>query len=122
MANEVLTYTLRPGRRGGVAILKLQGPLTLRTMFGFQDEFRAIRPEALILDLSDSPYMDSAGLGLVINQYVSAENGKRKFIVVGVNHRIGALFELTKMHKVLTVFETVDDAEAWAGRKAWIAI
>ena len=28
-------------------------------------------PEVMILDLSETPYMDSAGFGLIMNSYVS---------------------------------------------------
>ena len=93
-------------------IVRLIGPLTLNTMFGFQTEFRAMRPPVLILDLSDSPYMDSAGLGLVTNKYVSAESNGRKFMITGVNGRIEALMELTKVIRVLTLYPTIEDAEA----------
>ncbi len=55
-------------------ILKLAGPLTISTIFGFQNELRAMTPEVLIVDLSETPYMDSAGLGLIMNSYVSAQD------------------------------------------------
>ncbi len=71
-----------------------------------------MRPPVLILDLSESPYMDSAGLGLVMNKYVSAEAGRRTFVITGVNGRIEALMELTKVTRVLRLFPTVEAAEA----------
>ena len=68
-------------------------------------------PKVLIVDLSDSPYMDSAGLGLLMNYYVSAQNHGRQILLACVNERIAALLELTKVHGVLKSFPTVEAAE-----------
>jgi anti-anti-sigma factor len=108
MADANLTYTSTPGLHEGTVIVRLIGPLTLTTIFDFQTEFRAMRPPVLILDLTESPYMDSAGLGLVMNKYVSAESAQRKFLIAGINARM----ELTKVIRVLSLFPTVAAAEA----------
>jgi anti-sigma B factor antagonist len=112
MAEVPFTYESNPGQREGTVIVRLLGPLTLNTLFEFQTEFRAMRPPVLILDLSASPYMDSAGLGLVVNKYVSAEGSQCKFLIAGINARIEALMELTKVTRVLSLFPTVEAAEA----------
>ena len=112
MHNEPLTYSFVPGKREGTTILKLSGPLTLFTMFGFQDELRASQAEVLIMDLTETPYMDSAGLGLIMNSYVSAQDHGRKFLLAGVNERVLAMLEMTRVRGVLTNFPTVDAAEA----------
>lgn len=92
--------------------MKLSGPLTISTMFGFQDELRTKTPAALIVDLSETPYMDSAGLGLLMNTFVSAQSHGRKLLLAGANERILALFEMTKVKGVLPDFPTVEAAEA----------
>ncbi len=69
-------------------------------------------PKVLIVDLSDSPYMDSAGLGLLMNYYVSAQNHGRKILLARVNERIEALLELTKVDGILKSYPTVEAAEA----------
>ncbi len=110
--SEVLTYTLRDGGSDGTMVLALAGPLTLSTLFSFQNEFRAMKPKVLILDLSGTPYMDSAGLGLIMNYYVSAEDGGRKILLARVNERVQALLQMTKVDGVLKSFRTVEEAEA----------
>jgi anti-anti-sigma factor len=109
---ELLTYTLVDGQSEGTKVLKLIGPLTLTTMFSFQNEFRATKPQVLILDLSETPYMDSAGLGLIMNYYVSAEGSGRKLLLASVNERVVSLLEMTKVDKVLKSYPTVETAEA----------
>jgi anti-sigma B factor antagonist len=112
MRDEPLTYSFTDGKREGTRILKLAGPLTISTMFGFQNEFRSATPQAMIVDLSETTYMDSAGLGLIMNYYVAAMDNGRKMLLAGVNDRIKALFEMTKVSGVLPVFPTVEAAEA----------
>ena len=107
-----MTHSSAPGTREGTTVLKLLGPLTLSTIFGFQNDFRKMKPKVLILDLSETPYMDSAGLGLIINYVVGAQDEGRKLLLAGVNDRIKALFEMTKVQAVLKCFPTVADAEA----------
>jgi anti-anti-sigma factor len=112
MRDEPLTYSYTQGRSDGTMILKLVGPLTLSTIFGFQNEFRSMSPQALIVDFSESPYMDSAGLGLIMNYYVSAQDHGRKLLLAGVNERVVELFKMTRVQGVLTTFPTVEAAEA----------
>jgi anti-anti-sigma factor len=112
MRDEPLTYSFVPGQNEGTTVLKLVGPLTLSTIFGFQDEFRAATPQVMIVDMSETTYMDSAGLGLIMNYYVSAMDHGRKLLLAGVNERVVELFKMTRVQGVLTSFPTVADAEA----------
>jgi|SRR5579875_1666820 len=112
MFDAPLEVTAVPGERDGTTILRLAGPLTLRNLFGFQNEFRSLTPPILILDLSEVQYIDSAGLGLLMNGYVSAERAGRTFVLVGVTPRVYTLLELTRVHTVLKIHPTVAEAEA----------
>ncbi len=106
------SFHTQPGRKDGTQILTLTGPLTLNSMFSFQNEFRAMRPPVLIVDMTECPYIDSAGLGLLMNQYVSAENGQRTFLLAGVNSRVEAIMASTRVKAILSLFPTVESAEA----------
>jgi anti-anti-sigma factor len=112
MLDEPLTYSFSSGKRDGTTILTLSGPLTISTMFGFQDELRSMQAQVLIMDMSGTPFMDSAGLGLIMNSYVSSVDHGRKFLLAGVNERVAALLEMTRVKGVLTFFPTVEAAEA----------
>jgi len=112
MRDEPLTYSFQPGSHDGTTILKLVGPLTISTMFGFQNEFRAATPQVMIVDMSETTYMDSAGLGLIMNYYVSAMDHGRKLLLAGVNERVVELFKMTRVQGVLTTFPSVEAAEA----------
>jgi anti-sigma B factor antagonist len=47
-----------------------------------------------------------------MNYYVSAGNGARKLLLAGVNERIMALLDMTKVREILLSFPTVAAAEA----------
>jgi anti-anti-sigma factor len=107
-----LTVTAAPGSGEGVTILVLHGPLTLQNGFDFQRDLAQHKPAVLILDLTDSPYMDSAGLGLLMNYYVSAEKNGRKLLLAGANERIQALLQMTRVNLILKNYPTAAEAEA----------
>jgi anti-sigma B factor antagonist len=99
------------GQAPGCRILRLTGPLTLNGLFDFQSALRADPPPMLILDLAGVPYMDSAGMGAIVNYFVSCQRAGRKMIVTGVNGRVLELFRLTKVEGLLTMKATVAEAE-----------
>jgi anti-sigma B factor antagonist len=111
MHEAPLSYTVHDGTRAGTTILKLAGPLTLTNMFSFQNDLRSMTSPVLILDMSEVAYMDSAGLGLLMNGYVSAENHQRRFLLAAVNDRVVALLQMTRVDRVLPVFASVQAAE-----------
>jgi anti-anti-sigma factor len=102
------------GKTAGTVIFRLSGPFTardmhaslspdaLRSTFESQEESE---PHALpvhshhILDLTEVPYMDSAGLGLIVSHYVRCQSTGVRLVVAGVNPRVLQLFEMTKVDK-----------------------
>jgi anti-anti-sigma factor len=114
MFDKELSYATSDGAKAGTTVLTLEGPFTLGNMFKLQADLRTMKPECLIIDLKSVPYMDSAGLGVIMNYYVAAQSGKRKFFVVGVNDRIRALLEMTKVDAVLQICDSVEAAQALA--------
>ena len=57
-------------------------------------------PTANIFDLTDVPYMDSTGLGMVVRHYVRCQDKGVRFIAAGVNTRVLELFKLTNVDTV----------------------
>jgi anti-sigma B factor antagonist len=108
-----LTISRRECKAPETRIVKLAGPLTLPNLFAFQDELHSDEPPAvIILDLSEVPYMDSAGIGAIINHFVHCRNRNSKLIVVGVDARPLELFKLTGVHTVIPMYAKVEEAEA----------
>ena len=92
-------------------VICLQGPLTMSTLFDFQTELRNGDWPATIIDMLGVPYMDSAGMGAIINYYVSCQKSGRKLIVCGLNYRVIELFKLTSVDKLIPIADDRDHAE-----------
>jgi anti-anti-sigma factor len=114
MLEKELSYTTSAGAKEGTVIMTLEGPFTLGNMFQLQGELRSLKPACLIMDMVEVPYMDSAGLGVVMNYFVSSQSAGRKVILVGVNERVKALMEMTKVDSVLKMVDSVEAAQALA--------
>lgn len=100
------------GITGSTAILRLKGPLTLSTLFALQDALRAIGARDTVIDVTDVPYIDSAGLGTILTHWAHTQRMSKKFALTGVSARIGVLLEITKVNAVLPMFATADIADA----------
>ena len=92
--------------------MKLDGPLTLQTLFEFQTAARKDGGKPIILDISEVPYMDSAGLGSVISVFASCQRTSRGFGIVGLTERIRTLFAVTHVDGLLPCFDSLESAES----------
>jgi anti-anti-sigma factor len=114
MLEKELSYTTSDGTKEGTVILTLEGPFTLGNMFQLQGELRSLKPACLIMDMVAVPYMDSAGLGVIMNYFVSAQGAGRKLILSGVNERVKALIEMTRVDTILKIADSIEAAQALA--------
>ena len=107
-----LTIDRRPGKSEQTCVYSLAGPLILRNIFELQHELRRTPPQPLtILDLSGVPYIDSAGMGLVMNHYVHCQTKGVRMVVAGANSRILDLFKITRVDTILPLATSIKDAE-----------
>jgi anti-sigma B factor antagonist len=99
---------------GDVVVLDLKGKVTL----GQGDELLKDKVNSLVnqgykklvLNLSEVPYIDSAGLGEIVRTYttVSRQGGSLKLL--NLTKRIQDLLSITKLLTVFETFESEDDA------------
>jgi anti-sigma B factor antagonist len=101
------------GPMDGHGVLRLKGPLTMENLSPFQN---AVLGEdatsTMILDLTDVPYIDSAGLGSLMKTYITRQKSGRRFVLAGVNKRVRKLFEITKVEPLFLIFPTLEEAVA----------
>lgn len=91
-------------------VYEVSGPITLPNLFTFQDELRRRDPPArVVLDLSHVPYIDSAGLGAIVNYYVHCERGHTQFALTGVNQRIVAMLRTTHLDGVVPIVGSIEE-------------
>ncbi len=111
------------GKAPGTVIFRLCGPFTARDMFGsltpdalhnmldFQSTPSEQPPAVNILDLTDVPYMDSTGLGMIVRHYVRCQGKGIRLIAAGVSPRVLELLRLTKVDAVISMTATVEEAD-----------
>ncbi len=100
-----------PGSANDVTILTLKGPLTMSTLFDFQAAIRQPGLTSTIIDFTEVPYIDSAGLGQVLSHWAHTQRIGAKFAAVGIGDRLRVLLEMTKVNTLLPIYPTVSDAE-----------
>ncbi|MDE3200931.1 MAG: STAS domain-containing protein [Acidobacteriota bacterium] len=107
-----LSSTRRQGKNDGTTIYSIVGPLTLRNMFDLQNDLRGSSPTKLtIFDLSQVPYLDSAGMGLIMNHYVHCQTRGCKLVVAGATARVLDLFKITRVNTVLPLANSVEEVD-----------
>lgn len=99
-------------RPSGVHLIQLSGPLTLRTLFEFQEAARQHPEKPLIVDAAGVPYMDSAGLGALIGIFASGQRTGQKFAISRVPDKVQVLFDMTGVKGMLPCFDSIEEAEA----------
>ena len=111
MRDDALTLETLPSSRSDAIVLRLSGPITLTSLFPLKDTLGTVKENLIILDMSQVPYVDSAGLGTILMFYVSAQKNGRKLALAGVTDRVLSLIRMTRVDTVLTMFPSVETAE-----------
>jgi anti-anti-sigma factor len=117
------TIERKDGKAASTVIFRLRGPFTQRDMFAslapvvvdnmlnFQSEPSEKLPTLNILDLTEVPYMDSAGLGRIVRHYVHCRGKGVRMVAAGVSSRVLDLFKMTKVDAVIPMVGTVEEVD-----------
>lgn len=108
---------MRTVRREGVAMVELGGELELHNASALREELGALcaveRP-TVIVDLSHLSFMDSTGIGVLVNGFKAARSRSGALALVCPSQRLMRLFEIAGLTGALLFFGDRADAEAWA--------
>lgn len=107
-----LSIEVLPGKSPDVRVLRPSGPITLQNFTALQAEFLKLHVPVTVVDLSQVPHMDSAGLGVILKYYVAAQKRGNKLILASVNERVLDLFKLTRVDSLIPIAETVEQAQS----------
>ncbi|MET9240100.1 STAS domain-containing protein [Nonomuraea sp. NPDC051941] len=101
---------LRKELRGGVTVISLDGQLDSETSPQVQQDLRALLPEdgLVVLDLSRTLYMSSAGLRVLLLVYRQAQHGTVRLALTGLSPDVRAIMEATGFLGFFTVVESVE--------------
>ncbi len=114
MAENQLELEWRDGS-GGQRVLICKGPLTIGTLFGLRDAAKLAQAQSLILDLSLVPYIDSAGLGTLVQIHVSSQHHGGRLALAAPTTKTTALLQMTNLNRIFKVYATTAEAEQASG-------
>jgi anti-sigma B factor antagonist len=98
----------------GVDLLKLVGRLDAATSKDFKKKIGALTEEDrfnLLLDLSELDFIDSSGLGSLVSALRTVNNQGGDIKIAGIKPQVRAIFELTRLHRVFSIFNDRASAE-----------
>jgi anti-anti-sigma factor len=120
LARRTFTIERKQNPAADAVIFRFSGPFTARDMYSslspaalhnvFETEAPRAAPSINIFDLSEVPYMDSCGLGLVIGHFVRCQKKGVRLIAAGLTPRVLDLFKTTKVDNLFPITKTVEEA------------
>ena len=69
------------------------------------------KPQRMIIDLKDVPYMDSSGVAVLVEALQAQTKGKRKLAVCTLQDKVRGIFEIARLDMVFKIFSTVEQAK-----------
>jgi anti-anti-sigma factor len=109
------------GEIPGAVVFRFAGPFTARDMYAalspaalktlFESDPNPHHPATVnIFDLTNVPYLDSCGLGLIVGHFVRCQNKGVHFVAAGVSPRVLDLLKTTKVDHLFPMTATVAEA------------
>ena len=113
----------KSGKNPGTVILVFRGPFTLR------DAYSCLEPTALnkilelepapgdppvaknIIDLTECPYIDSSGLGIIVTHLVRCQKKGIKLVCAGISPRVKQVMHITRVDGIIPCCGSVEEAE-----------
>jgi anti-anti-sigma factor len=102
----------QPGSSDSQVVIRLNGKLSLETVHNF---IQSVRPEPvahLVLDMSGVSFLDSAGVGALVQIFVHRRNVGKAFALAGLTKQGSAVIQVAGLNKLLPIHASVADALA----------
>jgi anti-sigma B factor antagonist len=64
----------------------------------------------LLVDLKEVRFIDSSGLGVLVSGFKNASTHQGSIKLCGLQTQVKSMFELTRLHRVFDIYQTVDEA------------
>ena len=100
-------------QKGDKAVVRVSyQALDAHTAKDFRTDLDAICEEhsQIVLDLEGVEFVDSAGLGAIVASLKQLRAGGGEIRICSVQKPVRALFELVRMHKLVEIYNTQEEA------------
>jgi anti-sigma B factor antagonist len=94
----------------GVKTIALIGSLTLETVAGFNSTLREETSPVLLLNLTKLEWLDSAGVGALVQLLVRRAKGKGALALAGLSPRNHGVLDVAHVLNLFSVYPTTEDA------------
>jgi anti-sigma B factor antagonist len=112
MSTQPFQVLQRPGSLATVQILTVKGAITFTSAPAFQEALVKATAPRLIIDLTETPSLDSMAVGTLVRAYVSCQKGGRKLVLVGLNYRVKNILQITGVDPLFEIYPSITEAQA----------
>ncbi|HXA00006.1 MAG TPA: STAS domain-containing protein [Candidatus Dormibacteraeota bacterium] len=105
-----LDVHLQESHNGTPSVAKLDGKLVLETVSEFLQTMRPQAAPNLVIDMSDVSFLDSAGVGALVQLFVHRRNQGQKFALAGLTGQATAVMQVSGLVKLLPIYASVAEA------------
>src|SRR5215470_10908615 len=111
---QPMRLDLTPQSNGdpGTNITRLDGKLTLETVHNFITTMRADTTPRLVLDMSGVSFLDSAGVGALVQIFVHRRAQNRGFALAGLPKQSDAVLTVAGLRKLLPIYASIEEARS----------
>ncbi|MDH5751392.1 MAG: STAS domain-containing protein [Deltaproteobacteria bacterium] len=99
----------------GVCVVSIEGNIALD---GVNDAKTYLKPhlenddvKGLVIDFGKVNFIDSSGIGLIVSIFKTMQQKQGKFALANLSKKNEEIFSITRLNKILQIFETVDEAK-----------
>jgi len=99
--------------KDGVTIVEVAGDIDMHHSPGLHAtlvDLVLARPKKFVLNLSAVPYMDSSGVGTLVEVFRRVSSYKGVMILCGLSPRVRSVLEITKLDRFFTICESEEEA------------
>ncbi|NMB33344.1 MAG: STAS domain-containing protein [Clostridium sp.] len=98
----------------GINVVKLTGQIRISTQNEFKDLLDDVAKEnegkTAVISLDGVVYMNSAGLGIMIDTYKKFKEKKGRMVLCNLTPDISKLFEVTRLNRFLEIYDSEKEA------------
>lgn len=98
---------------GDATVVALQGEIDMHHTPGVQrvlSQAYEKKPSRLVVNLEDVTYMDSSGIGTLVETLRKIKAYDGKLVLCGMNERVHSVFEITRLDQFFTIVATEEEA------------
>ena len=112
---DLLEESLKLLIENNKAVLKFDGEVIFDNSNQLKEESKRRlekkeRIDKLIIDLSQVPYLDSSGVGVVLSLFKFMRSRNGSLSIAEPNEKIKRVFDVTKMTEIIPVYSSLEEA------------